>query len=69
MIQARQAAGWEFIFLSADLAAFDDVPLLFWKHKRGNDAAWSMASTKIRERRAGLSDAVQFNDLERKSAE
>lgn len=78
MIQARQEAGWEFIFLSADLAAFDDVQsmgmrqqssLLFGKHKRGNDAAWSMTSTKIRERRAGLSNAVQFNDLERKSAE
>ena len=78
MIQARQEAGWEFIFLSADLAAFDDVQsmgmrqqssLLFGKHKRGNDAAWSMASTKIRERRAGMSEAVEFNDVERKSAE
>lgn len=78
LINAKQALGWEFIFLSADLAAFDDAQslgigrnssLLFGKHKRGSDVAWSLASGKIRERRAGISDAVAFDEGERKSAE
>ena len=78
MIQARQEAGWEFIFLSADLSAFEDAQsmgmraeaaLLFGKHKRGNDAAWAMASSKVRERRAGVTKQVAFNEYERKAAE
>jgi len=78
LIKAKRELGWEFIFLSADLAAFDDAQslgiglnssLLFGKHKRGNDVAWSLASGKIRERRAGTSDEVTFDEGERKSAE
>lgn len=78
LIKAKRESGWEFIFLSADLAAFDDAQalgigrnssLLFGKHKRGNDVAWSLASGKIRERRAGTSDEVAFDEGERKSAE
>lgn len=78
LINAKRELGWSFVFLSADLEAFDDAQslgigrnssLLFGKHKRGSDAAWSLASGKIRERRAGASEDVSFDEGERKSAE
>lgn len=77
LIDARKALGWDFVFLSADLDAFADArrmgvdaasSLMFSKSKRGNDAAWSLASNKIRERRANMADAIAFSEDERKSA-
>ncbi len=77
LIEAKKALGWDFVFLSADLAAFDDAGqmgvdygarLAFSKSKRGNDAAWDAASTKIRDRRSGIASCVEFNDIDRKSA-
>ena len=77
LIEAKKALGWDFVFLSADLGAFDDAGqmgvdynsrLAFSKSKRGNDAAWDAASNKIRDRRSGVASRVEFDDIERKSA-
>lgn len=77
LIEAKKALGWDFVFLSADLGAFDEAGqmgvdyssrLAFTKSKRGNDAAWNAASNKIRERRSGAASSVEFDDRERKSA-
>lgn len=77
LIEAKKSLGWDFVFLSADLAAFDDAQrmgvergssLRFAKSKRGNDAAWASASLKIRERRMGA-EKVVFDEEDRKAAE
>lgn len=77
LIEAKKGLGWDFVFLSADLDAFLDAGrigmdlhsrLVFSKSKRGNDAAWSMASGKIRDRRAGVAACVAFSVEERQSA-
>ena len=77
LIEAKKALGWDFVFLSADMAAFEDAGrmgvelhtrLAFSKSKHGNDAAWAMTSKKIRERRAHGADAIAFSAEERQSA-
>ena len=77
LIEAKKSLGWDFVFLSADLAAFEDAhrmgvehgsSLRFDKSKRGNDAAWASASLKIRERRMGA-EKVVFDEEDRKAAE
>ena len=78
MIETRKAQGWDFVFLSADQSAFHDVremgvdadsSLMFHKSKRGNDAAWLAASSKISERRSGRAEKVVFDSKDRKSSE
>ena len=77
LIEAKKGLGWDFVFLSADLGAFEDAGqigvnyesrIAFSKSKQGNDRAWAMASTKIRERRSPEAGEIQFSDLERQSA-
>ena len=77
LIEAKKALGWDFVFLSADMAAFEDAgrmgvdgasSLMFSKSKRGNDTAWAVSSKKIRERRAHGADAIAFSAEERQSA-
>ena len=77
LVQAKKRLGWDFVFLSADLAAFEDASsigvdhegrLLFDMSAKGNDRAWALASTKVSERRAGTADKVVFNDMDRQSA-
>lgn len=77
LIEAKKSLGWDFVFLSADIAAFEDMrgmgvergsSLRFAKSKRGNDAAWASASMKIRERRMGA-EKVVFDEEDRKAAE
>lgn len=77
LIEAKKSLGWDFVFLSADLAAFADAQrmgvehassLMFAKSKRGNDAAWASASMKIRERRMGA-EKVAFDEKDRKAAQ
>lgn len=77
LVEAKKALGWEFVFLSADLGAFDEAGqlgvayesrVMFSKSKQGNDRAWAMASSKIRESRSALGNRVEFNDLDRKTA-
>lgn len=75
LITAKKSLGWDFVFLSADLAAFDDAQrmgvgrpssLMFSKSKQGSDRAWAAASMKIRERRMGA-EKVVFDDEDRKA--
>lgn len=77
LIEAKKGLGWDFVFLSADLDAFEDAGRMgvdygsrvaFSKSKRGNDAAWAMTSQKIRERRSGEAEAIAFSEEERKHA-
>jgi hypothetical protein len=77
LINAKKELGWDFVFLSADLEAFEDAgrmgvdmsaSLMFSKSKRGNDAAWDLTSKKIRERRANVAEGIAFSEDERKSA-
>lgn len=77
LVDAKKAAGWDFVFLSADMDAFHDAGavgidysarLAFQKSKRGNDAAWAAASSKIRARMMGAVDQVEFDDGDRETS-
>ena len=74
LIQARKAQDWEFVFLSADLASFDDAAelgvhsearLLFRKTKQGNARAWDSVSNKMADYRQGVAASVRFDDADR----
>ncbi|MBS0225813.1 MAG: hypothetical protein JSS25_05675 [Proteobacteria bacterium] len=78
LIEAKKAIGWDFVFLSADLGAFQDAQslgvdavssLLFSKSKAGNDRAWTAASMRISHCRMGVAEKVVFDDDDRKAAE
>lgn len=77
LIDAKTGLGWQFVFLSADLEAFDESremsidpasALLFAKNKQGNDRAWELAGGKVLESRAAPGKKVAFNDADRRSA-
>ena len=77
LVKTKKHLGWNFVFLSANLAAFEeagqigvdhDSRLYFEKSAQGNDRAWAMASMKISERRSGTADKVVFDDSDRQSA-
>lgn len=74
LIAAKKKLGWQFVFLSADLASFADAErlgvddaarLYFSKSKQGNDAAWASASEKIVEYRSGRAASVAFDERDR----
>ncbi|WP_228064412.1 vWA domain-containing protein [Novilysobacter avium] len=76
LIAAKKKIGWDFVFLSADLEAFEDADrmgvelssrLMFNKSKQGNDRAWSAASARILDRRSGVSACVAFDEVDRKA--
>jgi hypothetical protein len=75
MIEAQRANGWEFVFLSADLASFDDAHalgvddnsrLMFKKSRQGNQRAWASVSEKMSRFRSGAADNIRFDDKDRK---
>lgn len=77
LVDAKKAAGWDLVFLSAGMEAFHDAGavgidyssrLAFQKSKRGNDAAWAAASSKVRARMMGAVDRVEFDDGDRASS-
>ncbi|KAF1704658.1 VWA domain-containing protein [Pseudoxanthomonas kaohsiungensis] len=77
LIEAKKQLGWDFVFLSADLGAFDEAGdlgvdyrsrLMFDKTTEGNRAAWDLASEKVALRRSSLARDIEFNDIERTSA-
>lgn len=77
LIEAKKTAGWDFVFLSADMEAFHDAGqmgvelssrLAFQKSKRGNDAAWAAASFQVRARVVGAADRIEFDNEDRKSS-
>jgi len=76
LIEAKKVLGWDFVFLSADLEAFNDAGrmgvdyssrLMFSKSKQGNDRAWASASGKIRDRRMGVAASVAFDENDRQA--
>jgi len=78
LIDTKKAAGWDFVFLSADMDAFHDAGavgidyssrLAFQKSKRGNDAAWAAASSKVRARVMGAAEKLAFDDNDRDSSQ
>ena len=77
LVEAKKLLGWDFVFLSADLGAFDDAGglgvdyaarLVFDKTAEGNRMAWDLASEKISRRRADVAERIEFNDIDRKAA-
>lgn len=77
LVDAKKAAGWDFVFLCADMEAFHDAGavgidyssrLAFQKSKRGNDAAWAAASSKVRARVMGAAEKLAFDDNDRDSS-
>lgn len=79
MIQEKQGRnGWQFIFLSADLAAIEDALAVGFKHAstmafgktaRGTAAAWSLMSDKIVDYRGRRRQAVEFTEEDRQKME
>ncbi|HNE26214.1 MAG TPA: hypothetical protein PKZ68_02855 [Pseudomonadales bacterium] len=78
LIEEKKKLGWQFVFLSADMASFDDArnmgveygsSLMFSRSKRGSDAAWDSLSKKVREHRSGLSEKIDFSDEEREESD
>jgi hypothetical protein len=73
-IEKKRKAGWQFVFLSADVESFEDAGrmgmadhsrLLFKKSKKGNDAAWASVSDKLARFRDGSAPNVRFDDNDR----
>lgn len=78
LIEAKKSLGWDFVFLSADMASFDDArgmgvehgsSLKFSKSRRGNDAAWRSMSSKVMDRRTGSAASVEFTEEERRASD
>lgn len=75
MIQNKQEkADWQFVFLSADLAAIQDAlrsgiranaAMAYDKNAKGTAAAWASASDRISDYRAARSQEVSFTDEDR----
>jgi hypothetical protein len=75
MIKAKQdKSDWQFVFLSADLAAIDDAvktgvkmccSMAFDKDAHGTSAAFSSVSERISDYRGKRASAVAFNDEDR----
>jgi hypothetical protein len=74
MIQAKQADDWQFVFLSADLAAIGDAiaggvkaasAMAFDKTKKGAAAAWGSVSGQVANYRAARSPSVAFSEDDR----
>ena len=76
LISAKKKLGWQFVFLSADVAAFADAGrmgvqaderLYFDLSKQGNDAAWASVSDKLGKFRSGRASKVAFDEDDRKA--
>jgi hypothetical protein len=75
MIKAKQdKSDWQFVFLSADLAAIDDAvktgvkmccSMAFDKDAHGTSAAFSSVSERISDYRGKRAPAVAFNEEDR----
>lgn len=78
MIRAKQEAGWQFVFLSADLAAIGEAlasgvrpaaAMAFDRSAGGTRAAWASMSARISDYRAARSDSVAFTEEDRAQQE
>lgn len=73
LITAKKSLGWDFVFLSADISAFEDADRMgvasasrikFAKSKRGSDAVWASVGEKVSARRSGVAASVAFDALD-----
>lgn len=71
MVNRMQNAGWQFVFLSADLAAIVDArnfgvrrqsSMAFDRDPQHISSAWSSVSSRLSDYRSGYSDDVSFSD-------
>lgn len=79
MIQEKQSqSAWQFVFLSADLAAIDDAlasgihadaTIRFCMNAQGTAAAWSSASARVADYRADRCKDVSFTAEDRAQQE
>ena len=74
LIEAKKGLGWEFVFLSADLDAFDDAHrmgidaasiVMFDKSADSNRKLWAKTAEKVRNRRAGVASSIAYSEEER----
>ncbi|MGD1902062.1 MAG: VWA domain-containing protein [Geitlerinemataceae cyanobacterium] len=74
MMADKQAADWQFVFLSADLAAIGDAiaggvkpaaAMAFDKTKEGASAAWGSVSKRIADYRSNRAPNVAFSEVDR----
>jgi len=75
MIREKQEKfDWQFVFLSADLAAIGDAinhgiharsSMSYDKNRRGTAAAWNSTSQRIADYRSARSNSVSFTDEDR----
>lgn len=78
MITEKQAVGWQFVFLSADLSAIDEAiasgvratsSMSFDKSSKGSRRAWFSTSARIIKYRNHQSPAIEFTDEDRQQQE
>lgn len=78
MIGEKQAANWQFVFLSADLAAIGEAlaagfrpasAMMFDKTSGGTRAAFHSVSQRLSEYRAGGKASIDFTDEDRDQQE
>lgn len=76
LVEQRQADGWEFSFLSADLEAFDDAQAMgydqarmthFSKSASGTRSAFASTSQLIIDKKQAMRDSQRSQDEQRKS--
>jgi len=76
--EKQEKADWQFVFLSADLAAIRDAlasgvraasALAFDRDKQGTTAAWQSLSTRVAGYRSGQQEDVSFTDEDRNQQE
>lgn len=74
LIEAKKALGWDVVFLSADMDAFEDAHsmgvdpaaiVMFDKSAGSNEKLWAKTAEKVRHRRSGLAASVSYTDDER----
>jgi hypothetical protein len=78
MIREKQEKDWQFVFLSADLAAIDDAlstgvqaasTMSFDKSTKGTRSVWESVSLRVSDYRAAKTEEVTFTDEDRERQE
>lgn len=78
MIEERSEAGWQFVFLSADLSSIGEARelgvaankrLLFEKSGRGSRGTFQSLSARVSDYRSGAADEMAFLDSDRQHPE
>jgi Mg-chelatase subunit ChlD len=76
--EKSEKAGWQFVFLSADLAAMEeardlgipaDSSLYYARSRKGSSSSWGAASGHLSNYRRAMSKKIGFNPADRKEAD